>query len=150
MAFHIDVRYNRFSLQVGVSSLSKCWCCPYDVVCNREPHVGLDVCVPAFESAPSYMRERLSQLTNGTRLLGGSADTLYIPQRYKSDFLHVLGIFLETDCFLEIAVPTTVHLVVQPDDVIQYVDHVCGELFLICTCSQAFNSSGGSGNHLST
>ena len=80
--------------------------------------------MPAFEKVPSNMRERLAALTNGTRMLGGSADTLYIPDQYRSDFLNILGLFLETNCFLEIAVPTTVHLIVPPDEPIQYVDHV--------------------------
>ena len=71
------------------------------------------------------MRETLAQKTNGTtRLLGGSADTLYIPGRHRQNFMDILSIFLETNCFLEIATPTTVHLVLPPDEPILYVDHV--------------------------
>ena len=79
----------------------------------------------AFRETPLEMRENLARKTNGTtRLLGGSADTLYIPGRHKDAFMWILGMFLETDCFLEIAVPTTVHLVLPPDEPILYVDHV--------------------------
>jgi hypothetical protein len=31
---------------------------------------------------------------------------------------------LETNCFLEIATPTALHLVVPPLDTIQFIDHV--------------------------
>lgn len=79
----------------------------------------------AFRKVPEEMREHLAQKTNGTRLLGGSADTLYIPGKHRQTFLDVLGLFLETDCFLEIATPTAVHLVVPPEEPILYVDHVC-------------------------
>lgn len=79
----------------------------------------------AFRQTPLEMRENLARKTNGTtRLLGGSADTLYIPGRHKDAFMDILGMFLETDCFLEIAVPTAVHLVLPPDEPILYVDHV--------------------------
>ncbi|KAJ3484261.1 hypothetical protein NLI96_g5762 [Meripilus lineatus] len=89
-----------------------------------EPHVGLEVCMRAFRQTPLEMRENLARKTNGTtRLLGGSADTLYIPGRHKDAFMDILGMFLETDCFLEIAVPTAVHLVLPPDEPILYVDH---------------------------
>lgn len=71
------------------------------------------------------MRDNLKALTNGTtRLLGGSADTLYIPGRHRQVFMETLGTFLETLCFLEIATPTAVHLVLPPDEHIQFVDHV--------------------------
>lgn len=80
--------------------------------------------MPAFEKVPAYMRAHLASLTNGTRFIGGSADTVYLPGRYYSDFMHVLGIFLETDCFLEIATPTALHLVVPAADEIQFLDHV--------------------------
>jgi len=78
----------------------------------------------ALERVPLEMRARLEGLTNGTRFIGGSADTLYIPGKYSQDFTEVLGLFLETNCFLEIATPTALHLVVPPDDFIQFVDHV--------------------------
>ena len=75
------------------------------------------------------MRDHLASLTHGTRYIGGSADTLYIPGRHRDAFLHVLGLFLETDCFLEIATPTAVHLVSPPGEPILYVDHVsCSQL----------------------
>lgn len=80
--------------------------------------------MPAFEQVPSQMRTNLATLTNGTRFMGGSSDTIYIPGRYSKDFMHVLGLFLETNCFLEIATPTALHLVVPPEDLIQFVDHV--------------------------
>ena len=74
---------------------------------------------------PEDMRAHLAQLNDGqTRLIGGSADTLYIPGRHRTAFMDVLALFLETDCFLEIATPTTVHLVVPPGEPIQFVDHV--------------------------
>lgn len=84
------------------------------------------MCIPAFQQVPLEMRELMSSryLNDTTRFLGGSADTLYIPERLKGDFLHVLGLFLNTSCFLEIAVPTTVHLIIPENDTIQFVDHV--------------------------
>lgn len=79
----------------------------------------------AFRKVPIEMRENLAALTNGTtRLIGGSADTLYIPGRHRQVFLDTLGLFLETLCFLEIATPTVVHLVRPPEEPIQFVDHV--------------------------
>lgn len=70
------------------------------------------------------MREHLASLTNGTRFIGGSADTMYIPGHHYDNFMHVLGLFLETECFLEIATPTALHLVSSPSEPILYVDHV--------------------------
>ena len=100
---------------------------------NREPHVGLEVCMRAFWNTPLEMRENLAKKTNGTtRLLGGSADTLYIPGRHRQSFMEILGLFLETNCFLEIATPTTVHLVLPPDEPILYVDHVSRNHQLLC------------------
>ncbi|KAH9936270.1 uncharacterized protein B0H18DRAFT_973121 [Fomitopsis serialis] len=74
-----------------------------------DPHVGLSVCIPAFHRVPpplrEQLRERLDPYTNSTtRLIGGSADTLYIPGKHR-----------QTHCFLEIATPT-----VEP---ILFVDH---------------------------
>ena len=91
---------------------------------SREPHVGLEVCMRAFRQTSRAQRIRLAAMTNGTRLLGGSADTLYIPRRLRAPFLETLGLFLETDCFLEISVPTAVHLVLEEGEKIQFVDHV--------------------------
>ncbi|THH31162.1 hypothetical protein EUX98_g3021 [Antrodiella citrinella] len=89
-----------------------------------DPHVGLEVCMQAFRRVPLAMRENLAALTNGTtRLIGGSADTLYIPGRHREVFKETLGTFLETMCFLEIATPTVVHLVAPPEEPIQFVDH---------------------------
>ncbi|TCD62315.1 hypothetical protein EIP91_007082 [Steccherinum ochraceum] len=89
-----------------------------------DPHVGLDVCMRAFRKVPLEMRENLAALTNGTtRLIGGSADTLYIPGHHRQVFLDTLGLFLETTCFLEIATPTVVHLVRPLEEPIQFVDH---------------------------
>jgi hypothetical protein len=79
----------------------------------------------AFNKVPLKMRERLASLTGGqTRLLGGSVDTLYIPNRLRKDFMEVLALFLETDCFMEIATPTAVHLVLPREEQILFVDHV--------------------------
>lgn len=90
-----------------------------------DPHVGVSVCMDAFHKVPAEMRDNLARLNHGqTRLIGGSVDTLYIPGRHRSAFMDVLALFLETDCFLEIATPTTVHLVVPPGEPIQFVDHV--------------------------
>jgi hypothetical protein len=58
------------------------------------------------------------------RLIGGSADTMYIPGRHRDTFMSTLALFLKTNCFLEIAAPTTLHLAVPPDEEILYVDHV--------------------------
>jgi hypothetical protein len=79
----------------------------------------------AFNKVPLAMRERLAALTNGeTRLIGGSQDTLYIPNRHREVFMQILATFLETECFTEIAVPTTVHLILPPGEKILFVDHV--------------------------
>lgn len=89
-----------------------------------DPHVGVSECMGAFRKVPSHLRENLAALTDGeTRLIGGSADTMYIPGRHRKLFMEVLGLFLETNCFLEIATPTTLHLVVPPGEPIQFVDH---------------------------
>ena len=90
-----------------------------------EPHVGLEVCMKAYRNVPAHMRKRMAAFNYGkTRLIGGSVDTMYIPGRHAADFKQVLGLFLETDCFFEIATPTTLHLVVPPDESILFVDHV--------------------------
>ncbi|KAI6041382.1 hypothetical protein EDC04DRAFT_2669187 [Pisolithus marmoratus] len=89
-----------------------------------DPHVGVSECMKAFRKVPSHLRENLAALTDGkTRLIGGSADTMYIPGRHRKLFMEVLGLFLETNCFLEIATPSTLHLVVPPGEPIQFVDH---------------------------
>lgn len=51
--------------------------------------------------------------------------------RLRTDLLDTLGLFLETDCFLEIALPTTVHLILPPTEKIVFVDHV-GACFSRC------------------
>lgn len=105
----------------------------------------------AFEKTPLAMRERLATFTNGTtRLLGGSADTLYIPGHSRRTFMEVLALFLDTDCFLEIATPTAVHLVAPPDEIL-YVDHVSVHRADTGTLPLTTDpSSGGSGMPLST
>jgi hypothetical protein len=71
------------------------------------------------------MRKRMAAFTDGmARLIGGSSDTMYIPGRHVANFRQVLGLFLETDCFFEIATPSTLHLVVPPNEPILFVDHV--------------------------
>jgi hypothetical protein len=70
---------------------------------SSEPHVGLEVCWQGYERVPKHMRDRLNELTGAPdRFIGGSADTVYIPGHLRDSFLHVLGLFLDTDCFLEI------------------------------------------------
>jgi hypothetical protein len=87
----------------------------------------------AFEKVPLNMRERLASLTDGqTRFIGGSADTLYIPNRHRRNFMDVLALFLETNCFFEIATPTTVHLVLPPDEQVLFVDHVSWDPLTLC------------------
>ncbi|KAF4577154.1 hypothetical protein EYR36_005141 [Pleurotus pulmonarius] len=94
---------------------AKDWC---------DPHVGSATCMEAFNKVPEAMRSRMALFTEGkTRLIGGSADTVYIPGRHRDNFLDILALFLETDCFLEIAVPTTIHLVLPPNEDILYLDH---------------------------
>lgn len=81
--------------------------------------------MPAFNKVPEFQRRRLQMFLDGkTRFIGGSADTMYIPGRHREIFMDTLGLFLETQCFLEIATPTTLHLVVPPDEPILFVDHV--------------------------
>lgn len=78
----------------------------------------------AFQKVPVHLRERLAAFTNGeTRLIGGFADTMYIPGRRLRIFMEVLGLFLETICFLEIAAPTTLHLVAPHHEPILFVNH---------------------------
>ncbi|KAJ7033236.1 hypothetical protein C8F04DRAFT_1104983 [Mycena alexandri] len=89
-----------------------------------EKHMGLEVCMPAYERIPLPMRQRLEGFIGGPgHLVGGSADTLYLPGHLRTPFLDVLGTFLQTDCFLEIAVPTTLHLILPEDEDIVWVDH---------------------------
>ncbi|TFY75811.1 hypothetical protein EWM64_g8201 [Hericium alpestre] len=89
-----------------------------------DPHVGISECMPAFMKAPEHQRLRLASFTNGkTRFIGGSADTVYIPGRHREAFMDTLALFLETDCFLEIATPTALHMVVPPGENILFVDH---------------------------
>jgi len=87
--------------------------------------------------------------TNGTtRLIGGSADTIYIPGRHRQVFMDTLALFLSTDCFLEIATPTVVHLVNPPEDPILYVDHVRVSSRFLSRCPLTSDShSGGYGSH---
>ncbi|KAJ7090495.1 hypothetical protein C8R44DRAFT_720213 [Mycena epipterygia] len=89
-----------------------------------EKHVGLGVCMPAYERMPLHMRQRLDGFTGGAgHLVGGSADTMYLPGHLRTDFLDVLGTFLQTNCFLEIALPTTLHLILPVDEEMVFVDH---------------------------
>jgi len=89
----------------------------------------------AFRKVPVDLRANLATLTDGvTRLLGGSADTLYIPGRHRKLFMEVLALFLETNCFLEIATPTAVHLVLPPGEQIEFVDHVSS------LCDERYNA----------
>ncbi|QRW08396.1 glycosyltransferase family 2 protein [Ceratobasidium sp. AG-Ba] len=89
-----------------------------------EPHVGLSVCMPAFERVSASKRSSLRKVTNGElRMIGGSADTLYLPGYLRESFLETLDPFLNTDCFLEIAVPTAVHLARPPTQKISFIDH---------------------------
>ncbi|KAJ7251276.1 hypothetical protein C8J57DRAFT_671921 [Mycena rebaudengoi] len=89
-----------------------------------ELHVGLKVCMPAFRELPLRMRQRLETLSGAPeRLIGGSADTMYFPSRLRDDFLDVVGTFLMTSCFLEIVLPTTMHLILPEGEDIVFVDH---------------------------
>lgn len=88
------------------------------------PYVGLPVCMPAFNKVSEAQRDRLAALTGQRdRLIGGSADTMYVPGRHRETFMSVLALFLQTDCFLEVAAPTALHLALPPDEDILYVDH---------------------------
>lgn len=79
----------------------------------------------AFDKVPKAQRDRLAALTGERdRLVGGSADTMYVPGRHRERFMSVLALFLQTDCFLEIAAPTALHLALPPNEEILYVDHV--------------------------
>ena len=107
--------------------------------------------MPAFLRTPELQRLRLSAYLDGeTRFIGGSVDTLYIPGRHRERLLHTLGLFLETNCFLEIALPTVLHLVVPFDEEILYVDHVGLSLSAQDNLSDVVNSSTGSGTRHST
>ncbi|KAL5519935.1 hypothetical protein ACEPAG_1595 [Sanghuangporus baumii] len=90
-----------------------------------DPHYGIPVCRYAFEQVPLELRGRMAErfTKNETRYIGGSADTLYVPARLADRFVELLGTFLNTSCFLEIAVPTVVHLLVPENENILFVDH---------------------------
>ena len=80
----------------------------------------------AYNRVPEAQRDRLAALTGErNRFIGGSADTMYIPGRHRDTFMSTLALFLQTDCFLEIAAPTALHLALPPDEEILFVDHVC-------------------------
>ena len=80
----------------------------------------------AYNSVPEAQRDRLAALTGErNRFIGGSADTMYIPGRHRDTFMSTLALFLQTDCFFEIAAPTAPHLALPPDEEILFVDHVC-------------------------
>jgi hypothetical protein len=80
----------------------------------------------AVNKVPEAQRDRLAALMGGVRdrFIGGSADTMYIPGRHRAKFMSTLALFLQTNCFLEIAAPTTLHLTLPPDEEILFVDHV--------------------------
>jgi hypothetical protein len=87
--------------------------------------------MPAFNNVSEAQRDRLAALTGQRdRLIGGSADTMYIPGRHKETFMSVLALFLQTDCFLEISAPTALHLALPRDEDILYVDHVRNGLLI--------------------
>ncbi|KAF7324508.1 hypothetical protein MKEN_00491500 [Mycena kentingensis (nom. inval.)] len=95
-----------------------------------EKHVGLEICARALEKMPLRMQERLAEITGSGPLslglphfVGGSADTMYIPASLRWDFLDVVGTWLQTECFLEIAIPTTPHLILPVGEDIIWLDH---------------------------
>ncbi|KAJ7129867.1 hypothetical protein C8R43DRAFT_673819 [Mycena crocata] len=89
-----------------------------------EKHMGLEECMPAYERLPENMRQRLERLIGAPgHLIGGSADTLYLPGHLRADFLDVVGTFLQTDCFLEIVLPTALHMILPLNEEIIWVDH---------------------------
>ncbi|KAJ7093280.1 hypothetical protein B0H15DRAFT_947420 [Mycena belliarum] len=89
-----------------------------------ERHMGLEVCMAAYSHVAAPQRARFEALSGGAaHLIGGSADTMYLPGHLRTPFLDVLGTFLQTDCFLEIALPTALHLIVPEDEEIVWVDH---------------------------
>ncbi|KIM89301.1 hypothetical protein PILCRDRAFT_2544 [Piloderma croceum F 1598] len=105
-------------------NLTETWRGVWDDWWWGDPNVGLGVCMKAFQKVPLEMRERLAAFTGGnTRLIGGSADTLYIPGRHQQKFMDTIGLFLDTECFFEIATPTSIHLTVPPNEPILFVDH---------------------------
>lgn len=109
----------------------------------------------AYNRVPEAQRDRLAALTGErNRFIGGSADTMYIPGRHRDTFMSTLALFLQTDCFLEIAAPTALHLALPPDEEILFVDHVrATNFFCRSQLTRVFSSlplSGGYGSPLST
>lgn len=83
----------------------------WNLVCTHRPsfrdkHVGLEVCLSAYNRMPFRMLKRLEGLVGGSgHFIGGSVDTMYLPGHLRAEFLDVLGTFLQTECFLEIVSP---------------------------------------------
>ncbi|KAJ7252611.1 hypothetical protein C8J57DRAFT_1661716, partial [Mycena rebaudengoi] len=87
-------------------------------------YVGAHICMPAFRKLPLKMRQRLETLTGAPeRFVGGSSDTAYVPGHLRDDLLDVVGTFLLTNCFFEIALPTTLHMILPDGEDIVFVDH---------------------------
>ncbi|KAF7302294.1 hypothetical protein MIND_00796800 [Mycena indigotica] len=103
---------------------SRAWGVGWDYWWWGEKHMGVGACYNYYLWQPQHMRDRLEGLTGGEyRLIGGSSDTMYLPGHLRADFLDVLGTFLRTECFLEIALPTTLHMILPVDEEIVWVDH---------------------------
>ncbi|KAK7025264.1 hypothetical protein R3P38DRAFT_3269974 [Favolaschia claudopus] len=78
--------------------------------------------IPKDKDTWWWHSHRAASLSPGIRE-GGSADTIYIPQRYAKAYRDTLAVFLETTCFLVIVMPATVHLVNPRHEPSLFVDH---------------------------
>lgn len=95
----------------------------------RDPNVGLPVCAEALQRAPAGLNYGLltpssSTGSNEIWLIGGSTDLLYIPGQSRDDFMTSLELFMRTECYSHIAVPTALHLAIPTGEHISFVDLV--------------------------
>ena len=62
--------------------------------------------------------DRLESFTGGPhRMVKALSDVYYVPLKYSSPFVELLEIFLEFECFLEIAIPTALHAIADEYDI---------------------------------
>ena len=67
------------------------------------------------------MRKQLKVVTKGKhRLFGCSSDSLYMPERFFSNFSKIIHLLRKNDVFLEIAIPTAVRSIEHVENIQEY------------------------------